>query len=155
MSYSGVLLIVSILLPNLVFFLFPPKNSTEKQVTKSKFWKVLEFIENISRFAVLILPIFCKIEIHSNVNIIISSLMLISLFFYYFLYLKYFMNKREFSLLFTPYYFIPVPLAVFPVLCFIFYALLIKSVLFSIFVFIFAISHILISYNEYIQLTKN
>ena len=78
-------------------------------------------------------------------------LLVVCILAYLLLWVRYYSKGREFSLLFAPFWFVPVPMAVFPILAFAFTAIWIKSVWIGIAVLIFAAGHIpnsLKSYNS-------
>lgn len=153
-KYFGSFLVALILLPNAAFFLFPPVNIPERQTEKTRSLKALELVEHISRFFVLLLPLFRRTDDITVSTITIGCMILAFLALYYALFARYFMRGREYSLLFSPFLFIPVPLAVFPVSCFLLYALMVQSLIFDSAIFIFAACHIVISYGEFLRLSK-
>lgn len=148
MKYSGIGLVLLVLLPNAFFFRFPPNNVPERH-SQTTAWKLLETLENLSRIAVFIIPLFCRIETPTGTTAILGACIMLGVLFYYFLYVNYFAHNREYSLLFAPFSFIPVPMAVLPVACFVLYAILARSAAFAISTCIFGITHIVISYREY------
>jgi len=75
--------------------------------------------------------------------------MCICLAVYYGLWVRYFVEGREFSSLSQPLAFIPGPMAVFPILYFLFAALWFGSILSVVLLGVFAIGHIANSYTEF------
>jgi len=145
----SVLLIILILLPNLLFFQFPPKNVPEGKYPSTFKWSVLEKIEWIGRAGVLVIPLFYRFRLDYLCDRISLIGLILSLVFYYVLFARYFMKDRDFRLLFSPLGFIPVPLAIFPLLSFAFSSILMRSIPEMLATLIFAFGHIPISYYEY------
>ncbi|MBP1995536.1 hypothetical protein [Paenibacillus eucommiae] len=139
-----------ILLPNLIFLKLKP------QIVPSEKKKslILAVVEGIGRFGVIIVPIFFSIQIQNVYEIISLIVMLLSLFMYYFGWVRYFRNNREFKLLFSPLLGVPVPLAIFPILYFLFASVITHSTYLFIFSVIFAIGHIPNSLSDYYRSIK-
>ncbi|RXZ81743.1 hypothetical protein EBB07_13905 [Paenibacillaceae bacterium] len=136
---------VLILLPNLMFFKFPPQNMPSEQ---NKKW-IFTAAEGIGRVGVILFPLFLSIHIQTTYEIISLLVMLLSLMMYYVGWIRYFRNDRQYKLLFAPLWGIPVPLAIFPSLYFLFAAVLTHSYGLFIFSVILAIGHIPNSLTDY------
>lgn len=145
--FINIVLIGVIILPNLLFVFFPPKDSPGRENKRTVFWKSITVIENIGRIGVFILPLFW--EIHFDENFIILIFMVLFVLIYYATWLRYIIKGRRYISLFEPIYFIPVPMAIFPSLYFILTGILLNSYLIIIFSIIFAFSHIMESLRNY------
>ncbi|AIQ12992.1 hypothetical protein PDUR_14530 [Paenibacillus durus] len=138
-----------ILLPNLMFFRFQPRNGPNQAEEKGS--PILSAAEGVGRLGVFIIPIFSSVHIEHSYEVISLIGMIISLLLYYIGWIRYFGRGREYSLLFAPMIGIPVPLAVSPVLYFLFGSVVLHSVYLLICGVILAIGHIpnsLISYKK-------
>ncbi|WP_130609535.1 hypothetical protein [Cohnella abietis] len=134
-----------ILLPNLIFFKYPPQNMPSGNNNSL----ILTAAEGIGRIGVLIVPVFYTMHIHETYEIISLIVMVLSLLMYYLLWVRYFRNNREFNWLYSPIMGVPVPLAIFPILYFLFSSVVIHSLYQFIFSLIFAVGHIPNSISDY------
>lgn len=75
--------------------------------------------------------------------------MVLSLLIYYGCWLRFFVNKRDYALLFKPLWMIPIPMAIMPVIYMFFASSMLDSYLLLIATLIFSIGHIPVSYNNY------
>ena len=151
---AGAIASVIILLPNLLFMAYPPKDMPN-QTGKEPVW--LTVLENIGRIACFLYPITFGADISMALKSgsIMVYLMAAFIFVYYILWVRYFVRGRKFALLFEPLYFIPVPMAVFPASYFLALGLLLQSTLMILAAIVFAASHISISLITYQQLKKD
>ena len=74
---------------------------------------------------------------------------LIFLALYYIVWFRYFLGGRDIELLGKPFLFVPMPLAVFPVIYFIFLAIWLNNYIAVLFMIIFGIAHNIISYKSF------
>lgn len=150
-SLTGLIIIIVTLFPNLLFIKYPPKNAP---LNLSDASPVLTVIENIGRYAFFIILIFSKSNYqNAKINLWLIFI-IITILCYYCLWIKYVIKGKYFYLLFEPLWFIPIPMAVFPILTFGFTALWGKSIYLGFAVLIFGIGHLINSWNSYI-ITKN
>jgi hypothetical protein len=144
-SLTGLLMTVVILLPNLFVVFLPPKNMQSKLKDAGTFVTVIERIGQIGCF---LLPVFSKGYIESadfNIWLIIA---LVCAALYYGLWIRYAI-KRDVALLLTPLAFIPIPMAVFPVLAFAAAAVWIQSIWLGVASVVLAIGHFANSWVSY------
>lgn len=145
-SIIGSLIAVLIFLPNLLFIIFPPKNVPAKLKDAGTIFTVLE---RIGQAGCLVILGISK-ENYQNVNIDIwFILMVLCLILYYGLWIRYVVKGHDFSLAFKPFLFVPIPMAIFPVLAFGFAALWGKSIYLGIAVVLLAIGHFVNSWHTY------
>jgi len=143
----NLIIVAVILLPNLFFAIFPPAQSNPSDATiKTQMpggWNIVIIFEQIGRICVFLLPLFWELKPEGRVKgLILPAIMLVCLIGYYTCWIRYFAGGREIRLLFEPLFFIPVPLAVFPVTYFILAGFLLGSWPMVLAAVVFAASHI-------------
>ncbi|MHB8063844.1 MAG: hypothetical protein ACYDG2_14625 [Ruminiclostridium sp.] len=149
-SIIGLLIAVFIFLPNLLFMIYPPKNVPDELKDAGIIFTVLERIGQVACLVILVI----SRDSYKNVNIDIwFILMVLCVILYYSLWVRYVVKGHDLSLAFKPLIFIPIPMAIFPVLAFGFAALWGKSISLVIAVVLLAIGHFVNSWNTY-KLTK-
>lgn len=146
-------MIVAILLPNLLFLIFPPVN-VPSQKTVSFSWRILLMCEKVGQMCVFVLPLFWEVKASEKTPFMLAG-MLIFLLIYYVGWARHFVNGRDYGLLFNKLLFFPLPLAISPILFFIFAALLLDSWPLMIGALILAIGHIPESYRQLMLVTNN
>jgi hypothetical protein len=137
----SIIIIGIIFIPNVLCIFFPPVN-IPKENSRPVWWKIVILLEWIGRIGVMTLPFLYELKINGKEKIVLLFCMLVCAIVYYMGWYKYLTQGREYLLLFQPLGIIPVPMAIFPILYFIFAGLLLSSwpiVLVSI---IFGIGHI-------------
>lgn len=144
----GLAVSLVILLPNLFFFLYPPRNM-QKGLAKEPV--ALTMIENIGRIGCFLYPLFFGADIAASLPHSAMYLMLACVLLYYVCWIRFFLGRREFSLLFRPLWWIPIPMAVFPAVYFLSLAVLVRSLLMGVAAICFTLGHIPISYMTWKQ----
>ena len=141
--------VVIFLLPmfiNIAYVVFPPANAdSNTQATN----KVLELIEQSTRilyFVSLVLIVSKKTISYKSPWLILAVVFLI---LYHIVWIRYFAGGRDIALMGKSFCGVPMPLAVFPVLYFIFAALWLHNYIACGFMIIFGIAHIVISYMSF------
>jgi hypothetical protein len=147
----SIVLIILILLPNMLFFMLPPRNVPDGKLPATFKWSVLQVLENAGRLGVFIIPLFHTVRMEKLYDRISLGGLILSLSCYYALYARYFLKKRDFRFLFSPLAFIPVPLAIFPLMCFVFSSILMRSIPLLLATLVLAAGHISISYYDYLR----
>ena len=112
---------------------------------------ILNVIENIGRLGIFIIPFFYSFRYSGHLNKTLLIITGILMFLYYIGWAKYFLNGRDYALLFSPLFFIPIPLAVFPILSFLLVSIVLRSYPLLIATIVFSIGHIPISYLTYLK----
>lgn len=141
----NLILVGVILLPNLLVIFFPPILPNQIQTRKKqppKWWRYILALEQIGRLGIFVLPLFWEVHLAGNVSIIALVLMAFCLVLYYVCWIRYLIRGRAILLLFQHLLFIPVPLAVFPVLYFLFASILLQSWPVAAAAVVFALGHI-------------
>ena len=149
-SIIGLLIAIFILIPNLLFVIFPPKNIPDGLKDAGIIFTLLERIGQVGCIVIL------SISLHNYQNLNIDiwfGLMVLCIIIYYSLWIRYVIKGHDFSLCFKPLMFLPIPMAILPVLAFVFAALWGKSIYLGIAVVLLAIGHFTNSWNTY-KLTK-
>lgn len=151
---TGAIASLFILMPNLLFFLYPPKEMPS-QKQKEPVW--LTALENIGRIVCFLYPIAFGTDLFialksGNIMVYLMAAFVLA---YYALWVRYFVSGRKFALLFRPSFFLPVPMAVFPASYFLALALLLQSAIMISAAIVFAAGHISISLMTYRQLQKD
>lgn len=148
-SWTGLVLILLILLPNAAFLLLPPRDIPEK---KSSAHAIFVILERIGQAGCFVLPMFTELRLVLGVW---PVLCLICLLVYYSLWLRYITKGRGYKWLFAPFLKIPVPMAVFPVAVFGFAAVWGQSVWLGLAAVVLAAGHITVSLNEYQNIPRD
>lgn len=145
-SWVGLVVFALPMLINVIYAIFPPTGDVGqvKNVTK---W--VEVIENVSRIAYLILMTFLvnkDAPYYLNVWLVLAAIFLI---LYYVVWIRYFIGKRDVALLAKPFLFVPIPLAIFPVLYYLFAAIWVGNYPAAIVMIIFGAAHITVSVQSF------
>jgi len=148
-SYIGLIIVTVVLLPNLLFVIFPPKNIPNGLQDVHLFFTIIERIGMIAFIVILLTSNVSFINLDFNLFLL---LMILCIVIYYALWLRYVLKGQDFSLLFTPLLFIPIPMAIFPVCYFLFVSFWINSIYLAIVTLIFTIGHFVNSWNSYIHI---
>ena len=144
-SVIGLIIFLLPMLINVVYFMVAPK---EESKVESNGANVIEIIEHGSRilFAITI----CFLVSNKDVNFK-SPFLYISLLFlvlYYIVWIRYFIGGMGEKLLGMNFLFVPIHLAIFPVLYFIFASLWMNNYIATVIMIIFGISHFIVSYQN-------
>ncbi len=145
-STIGLLIAAMIFAPNLLFIAFSPKNIPPGIKDAGLLFTI---IERIGQAGCMVLLVISKDNFEAASLDVWFFLMMICVAAYYCLWIRYFVRGRDFSLLFKPLGFIPIPMAVFPVLAFSFAAIWGKSVWIGVSAILLAIGHFANSWNNY------
>ncbi len=146
-SFIGTLIAILILLPSSLFFIrFPPKNIPADLTDLGGVYTVLERIGQVGCLTVLVMS---KENFQGMKINIWTLLMMLCIIVYYCLWIRYVVKGQEYNWLWKPLFFIPIPLAIFPVCAFAFAALWGKSGWLGIAVIVLAMGHITTSWHSY------
>lgn len=142
-SWWGLLVVILAMLPNMLFGILSKNNMPETEVQPSV---ILSCIENVSRILFIIFLIVMVNRHQCVKSPIIMIGMVICLVIYYYLWARYFLNGRDIAYLGKDLWMIPVPMAIFPCLYFLFSAIWLNNIPAMIGVGIFMITHCINSY---------
>ncbi|SHO44592.1 hypothetical protein SAMN02745217_00655 [Anaerocolumna xylanovorans DSM 12503] len=149
--FKGILVVLSFLLPNIFFYFFPPQNIPKNL---SSVPVVFTIMEQAGRILCLVVPVVFGKKIAEQKGSYLVILMALCLLVYYTCWILYFTSGREYFDLFKPMGFIPIPMAIFPLMYLILLGIWVRSPLFIAPAILFSIGHLAISWNTYIQLLK-
>ncbi len=144
---KGFILPLLVLLPNLLLIFFAPHN-IPKTVSPPFIFTLFERIGQVTCFT---LPIVFGTKVAEQPINFLTWLMLICLIIYYLCWIRFFWSGREFAVLFKTLGFIPIPMAIFPILYFILLAVWLNSSLFAVPAILFAIGHFVTSWSTFSQ----
>lgn len=146
---KGFILPILVLLPNLLLLFFPPINIPNHRSTPPLIFTIFERVGQVTCFS---LPILFGKRIADQPMDLLMWFMFVCLIIYYLCWIRFFWSSREYAVLFQPLGFIPVPLALFPILYFLLLALWLNSYLFALPAVLFAIGHFAASWSTYTQI---
>lgn len=148
MSFSviGLFIVISIFFPNFLFIIFPPKNVPNGLASAGAIYTALERIGQIGCISILAISKNNYENITINIWFIMMALCIIM---YWILWMRYIIKGQDFLLCFKPLVFLPIPMAIFPVLAFAFAALWGGSIYLMITTVFLAIGHFANSFNTY------
>ncbi len=138
---SGIVVPILVLLPNLIFIFLPPLSPANKASVPV----ALGIAENLSRAAVLIIPVFSSLTFSRRYAKPVLLLALLALALYYAAWTRYFTGGRSYELLGAPLSGVPLPLAVFPVIFLLASSYLLSSLPMMVAAALFGIFHIWVS----------
>ena len=142
-SFLGFIVFMIPMLINIVYVILPPANAVEEATNVNKIWESIEGITRVLyAIAICILVSNQKINFKSPWFI----LGLVFLVLYYAVWMRYFIGGRDVKLLGKSFLFIPLPLAIFPVLYYLFAAIWLHNYVAVIFMVIFGVAHNIVSY---------
>ena len=145
-SWIGLIVFLLPMLINIVYVILPPKNApTTQQETN----KILEIIEQSTRILYMLAIVFLVCKEKVDFTSIWMFVGLIFLALYYIVWFRYFLGGRDIELLGKAFLFVPMPLAVFPVIYFICSAIWLNNYIAVLFMIIFGIAHNIISYKSF------
>ena len=138
-SFYSLGIILAILLPNVLFLVFPPMN---QPATLRDGGTLINIIEHGGRIAFLGLFLFPPPHAQPLEFSHFFILTIIFIFLYYALWIRYFRAHRDFRRLTDRVFWIPVPMAVFPLLAFLCAVLWLKASLSLPALVFFAVGHL-------------
>ena len=145
-SWIGLVIFALPMLINVVYVMFPPAGKAE-QTSAVTHW--VEIVEQISRiaylFAVTLLVSRDKLGFRSGWLYLAAAFLILN----YAVWLRYFMSGREIALLSRSFLFVPMPLAVFPVLYFLCAAIWLHNLPAAIIMVIFGAAHLTVSIQSF------
>ena len=145
-SWIGLVIFALPMLINIAYVMFPPAGKAE-QTTAVTHW--IEIVEQISRIAYLFAVTLLVSRENLSFRSVWFSLAAVFLVLYYAVWLRYFMGGREIALLSRSFLFVPMPLAVFPVLYFLCAAIWLHNLPAAIIMVIFGAAHLTVSLQSF------
>lgn len=138
-SIFSLLVTILIMLPNLLFFIFPPKNMPAQLRDGGTLLNILEHGGRIAFFGLFLFTPSNTQPLQLSLFLVLTGFFLLV---YYALWIRYFRAHRDFRLLMDSVFGIPVPMAIFPILALLFAALWLTAYLSIPVLVCFAIGHI-------------
>ena len=145
-SWIGLVIFALPMLINIAYVMFPPAGKAE-QTSAVTHW--VEIVEQISRIAYLFAVTLLVSRETLSFRSVWFSLAAVFLILYYAVWLRYFMGGREIALLSRSFLFVPMPLAVFPVLYFLCAAIWLHNLPAAIIMVIFGAAHLAVSLQSF------
>ena len=145
-SWIGLVIFALPMLINIAYVMFPPAGKAE-QAAAVTHW--VEIVEQISRIAYLFVVTLLVSRDKLDFRSVWFSLAAVFLVLYYAVWLRYFMGGREIVLLSRSFLFVPLPLAVFPVLYFLCAAIWLHNLPAAIIMVIFGAAHLTVSLQSF------
>ena len=145
-SWIGLVIFALPMLINIAYVMFPPAGKAE-QTSAVTHW--VEIVEQISRIAYLFAVTLLVSRETLSFRSVWFSLAAVFLILYYAVWLRYFMGGREIALLSRSFLFVPMPLAVFPVLYYLCAAIWLKNLPAAIIMVIFGAAHLAVSLQSF------
>lgn len=145
-SWIGLVIFALPMLINIAYVMFPPAGKAEQPAAVTH-W--IEIVEQISRIAYLFAVTLLVSRETLSFRSVWFSLAAVFLVLYYAVWLRYFMGGREIALLSRSFLFVPMPLAVFPVLYFLCAAIWLHNLPAAIIMVIFGAAHLAVSLQSF------
>ena len=145
-SWIGLVIFALPMLINIAYVMFPPAGKAE-QAAAVTHW--VEIVEQISRIAYLFVVTLLVSRETLSFRSVWFFLAAVFLVLYYAVWLRYFMGGREIVLLSRSFLFVPLPLAVFPVLYFLCAAIWLHNLPAAIIMVIFGAAHLAVSLQSF------
>lgn len=142
-SWVGLVIFALPMLINIAYAIFPPAGEAASAKSSAR-W--LETVEGVSRIAYLIVLTFLVGEKPLDLK---SAFSIAFLVLYYIAWIRYFACGRDAALLGKAFLFVPMPLAVFPVLYFLCAAIWMHNLPAAIVMVIFGAAHITVSVRSF------
>lgn len=144
--WIGLVIFALPMLINIAYVMFPPAGKAEQPVVVTH-W--IEIVEQISRIAYLFAVTLLVSRDKLGFRSVWFSLAAVFLVLYYAVWLRYFIGGREIVLLSRSFLFVPMPLAVFPMLYFLCAAVWLHNLPAVILMTIFGAAHLTVSIQSF------
>lgn len=135
-----------VFIPNLLAYFFPPANEPQEFPEEPVLLKIIEWL---GRIGLIIIPLFFPFSAKSVAGELALIVILIFLLIYYAGWFRFFYSGRVYEYLYLPLIDIPIPLALSPVVYFLYMSFLLDSTLMLISTIVFAAGHIPLSIISY------
>ena len=145
-SWIGLVIFALPMLINIAYAIFPPSGKAEQTAAVTR-W--VEMVEQVSRIAYLFAILLLVSRSPINFRSVWLCLAALFLLLYYIVWIRYFTGGRDITLLNRPFFFVPMPLAVFPVLYFLCAAIWLHNLPAAIMMVIFGAAHLTVSIQSF------
>ncbi len=145
-SWGGIVVFALPMLINIAYVLFPPAGKSESANHTPQRLEIAENISRVAYLAALTVLVSNDPLDPKSVWLILSAAFLI---LYYMVWIRYFKGGRDIALLKKSFLFVPIPLAVFPVLYYLFAAIWMGNYPAAVIMVIFGAAHITVSVQSF------
>ena len=145
-SWVGLAVFALPMLINIAYAVFPPADKPEQSAAVTHWIEIVEQISRIAYLAAITLLVSREPIRYRNVWFCLAVLFLI---LYYAVWIRYFVGGREVALLNRSFLFVPMPLAVFPVLYFLCAAVWLHNLPAAILMTVFGAAHLTVSLQSF------
>lgn len=145
-SIIGVIIFSLPMLVNIVYFVLPATNAMEQPASTHK---IAEMIEQVTRMLYMVAICFLVSKTTVNFKSPLLYIGAVFLVLYYVVWIRYFLGGCDTYLLGKSFLLVPIPLAVFPVLYFLFVALWLHNYIAAVLMAIFGVAHYIVSYSNF------
>lgn len=145
-SWIGLVVFALPLLINIAYAVFPPTGKAEQTATVTHWIEIVEQVSRIAYLFTITLFVSPKPIRLRSIWLFLAALFLI---LYYAVWIRYFAGGREIALLNRSFLFVPMPLAVFPVLYFLCAAIWLHNIPAAIIITIFGAAHLTVSLQSF------
>ena len=147
---ASLLITAAVLLPNLIFLVFPPLNVNK--YGKSADPLLFTIVERVGQVGSFVLPLFFSLTFSGGIVAVAWIVMGLALAFYYAGWARYILRRRDYAFLFKSMLGIPVPMAICPVLYFLFSSVVLGSIYQALAAVVLGVGHITITAREHLRL---
>lgn len=144
--WQGLVIFTLPMLINIVYAVLPPAGdpTPKRPVTR---W--VELVEQVSRIAYLLAVTLLVSETPLSARSLWLYLAAFFLLLYYLVWIRYFAGGRQIALLSCPFFLVPMPLAIFPVMYFLCAALWLHNLPALVIMLIFGAAHLTVSVQSF------
>ena len=145
-SWVGVAVFALPMLINIAYVIFPPAGEAEAPKNVARWLEVVESVSRIAYLVVLTVWVSSDPPDRKSVWLMLAAVFLL---LYYIVWIRYFSGGRDIALLKKPFLFVPVPLAVFPVLYYLFAEIWMGNYPAAVMMIVFGAAHITVSVQSF------
>lgn len=145
-SWVGLVVFALPMLINIAYAAFPP---AEKPASSGNVTHWVEVIEIVSRIAYFLLLTFLVSKNPLSLKSVWLAIAAVFLVLYYIVWIRYFIGGRDVALLGRPFLFVPIPLAVFPVLYYLCAAIWMGNMPAAVAMLVFGAAHITVPVQSF------
>lgn len=145
-SWIGLAVFALPMIINIAYAVFPPAKKAEQIAAAARWIEIVEQISRIAYLAAITLLVSRKAVGIRSVWLWLSAVFLV---LYYIVWIRYFAGGRKIALLNRPFLFVPMPLAVFPVLYYLCAAVWLHNIPAVILMTVFGAAHLTVSIRSF------
>lgn len=145
-SIPGLVVAMLPLFINVLYLFFPPKDAAEHTAQVNK---IIEAVEQVTRILYLMVICFHFGNVRLNWKSPYFYIGIVFLVLYYIVWMRFFLGGQEVSLMAKSFLFVPIPLAVFPVIYYLCGALWFHNYVAAVLMIIFGVTHYIVSYQSF------